>query len=99
MKEDIQLVYPDYSASATPLEISTDASLSGAGACLSQVQNGQTRVMADSSISFNKTQQNYSTIERELQPLDGLCQFSEISCLEFVFFFIQITEPWYTWPI
>ena len=69
MVEDIQLVYPDYSHEASSLEIATDASMSGAGASLSQVQDGQVRVIAYASTTFNPAQRNYSTIEQELEAI------------------------------
>ena len=69
MREDIQLVYPDYREDAAPLELSVDASLTGAGGCLAQVQEGETRVIAYFSTTFNQAQCNYSTVERELEGI------------------------------
>ena len=66
---DLELAYPDYSAEASDLELATDASGTGAGACLSQMQEGDTRVIAYASMSFSKAQRNYSTIERELTAI------------------------------
>ena len=66
--EHIELAYPDYT-SAHKLELSTDASLSGSGACLSQVQNGEVRLIAYASMSFNSAQRAYSTIEKELAAI------------------------------
>ena len=64
--QDIELAFPDYSESASPLELYVDASGEGAGAYLSQQQNGEIRVIAFNSTSFNETQRRYSTIEKEL---------------------------------
>ena len=69
MVEDIQLIYPDYASGASPLEVATDASMCGAGASLSQVQDGQIRVIAYASTTFNPAQRNYSTIEQELEAI------------------------------
>ena len=65
----VELSYPDYSADAEKLQLSTDASGFGAGACLTQVQNGETRVIAYASMCFSVAQRNYSTIERELAAI------------------------------
>ena len=46
MAEDVRLSYPDYSPAAPLMELSTDALKFGAGACLSQVQGGESRVIA-----------------------------------------------------
>ena len=64
--EDILLAYPDYSSGAELMELSTDASKQGAGACLTQVQDGVTRVIAYGSTTFNKAQSGYGAIELEL---------------------------------
>ena len=66
MAEDIKLSYPDYNPTAPLMELSTDASKFGAGACLTQVQSDHPRVIAYSSTTFNKAQINYSVIEQEL---------------------------------
>lgn len=65
----VDLSYPDYSPGAEKMELSTDASGFGAGACLSQVQDGETRVIAYASMCFSQAQRNYSTIERELAAI------------------------------
>mgnify|MGYP000297764705 CR=1 FL=1 len=65
----VELSYPDYSEDAEKLELSTDASGFGAGACLTQVQSGETRVIAYASMCFSPAQRNYSTIERELAAI------------------------------
>ena len=64
----VELSYPDYSADAE-MQLSTDASGFGAGDCLNQVQNGETRVIAYASMSFSVAQRNYSTIERKLAAI------------------------------
>ena len=69
MQEDLRLTYPDYSPDASPLELSTDACKFGAGACLVQLQNGQQRVIAYASTTFNKAQMNYSVLEQELAAI------------------------------
>ena len=69
MCSNIELAYPDYSRDSAKLELSTDASALGAGACLSQMQDGEQRVIAYASMTFSKAQCNYSTIERELAAI------------------------------
>ena len=69
MKEDLLLTYPDYQDSATPMELATDACRYGAGACLSQNQGGEDRVIAYASTSFNRAQANYSVFEQELDAI------------------------------
>ena len=66
---DLELAYPDYGVSAEKLELATDASGVGSGACLSQMQSGVHRVIAYASMSFSRAQRNYSTIERELAAI------------------------------
>ena len=46
--------------------LDTDASLYGSGAVLSQIQDGQEKVIAYGSKSLSKTQRNYCTTMREL---------------------------------
>ena len=69
MATEIELTYPNYAEDAEPLMLSSDASRFGAGACLTQEQNGETRVIAYASTTFNKAQINYSTIEQELAAI------------------------------
>lgn len=69
MKEDLELAYPNYSLDAARLELSTDASGVGAGACLAQEQDGERRVIAYASMSFSQAQLSYSTIEKELAAI------------------------------
>ena len=69
MAKDVELAYPDYSPGAQLLELSTDASMWGAGACLTQTQQGEERVIAYSSMAFNKAQCQYSALERELAAI------------------------------
>ena len=66
---DVELSYPDYSPDASKLELHVDASNLGAGATLSQIQNGVYVTIFHSSMSFSKTQCRYSTIEKELASL------------------------------
>ena len=69
MQEDLQLAYPDYSPDAAKLELSVDASGVGAGGCLSQVQEGEPRIIGYASIAFSKAQLSYSTLEKELAAI------------------------------
>jgi hypothetical protein len=69
MCENIELAYPDYSPGAAKLELSTDASGTGSGACLSQHQGDNVRVIAYASMTFSNAQRSYSTIERELAAI------------------------------
>lgn len=69
MARDMELAYPDYSDKAEKLELWVDASASGAGAYLAQVQGGSSRVIGFASMCFTGTQLNYSTLERELTAL------------------------------
>lgn len=56
------LAYPDF---ALPFILATDASNVGMGAVLSQMQNGDERVIAYASWTFSSAQRNYSVTERE----------------------------------
>ena len=67
--KQVELAYPDYREEAELLELSVDASGFGAGACLAQKQNGTIKPIAFASMTFNDTQQRYSTTERELVAL------------------------------
>ena len=69
LAEDVSLAFPDYRKDANPLELYVDASGVGAGACLAQMQEGEYRHIAFSSVAFSKAEQKYSTIERELLAL------------------------------
>ena len=60
------LAYPDFSSSAAPFILDTDASACGMGAVLSQQQDGIVRPIAYGSKLFNKAQCHYSVTEREL---------------------------------
>ncbi|CAF3645527.1 unnamed protein product, partial [Rotaria socialis] len=62
------LAYPNYDSSE-PLELHVDASLTGAGAVLSQCQLGVNRPIAFVSTSFGPTEASYSSIARELAGL------------------------------
>ena len=66
MEKEILLTYPDYSPEAARLELYVDASGIGAGSCLMQKQDGIHKVIGYGSMAFSRTQQGYSTIEREL---------------------------------
>ena len=79
MQRDIELVYPDYSGDSFPMELSCDASYYGAGACLSQRQGDSLRVIGYASTTFNKAQQNYSTIEKELEAIRWSVQAFAVS--------------------
>lgn len=57
------LAYPVEDA---PFILDTDASLTGVGGVLSQIQSGEERVIAYASQSLNKAQRNYCTTHREL---------------------------------
>lgn len=69
LKQELTLSFPDYSPHASPLELFTDASALGVGACLAQMQGGQLKRIAYASMAFTTAQQNYSTLERELAAI------------------------------
>ena len=69
MKEDIELAFPDYSDGAEKLELWVDASQMGAGACLTQVQDGDLRIIAFASVTFDAAQRNYSILDKELTAM------------------------------
>ena len=60
------LGYPDFSPSAEPFVLDTDASACGMGAVLSQRQKDGDRVIAYGSKLFSKAQRNYSVTEQKL---------------------------------
>ena len=67
--EEVLLSFPDYSLDAEVLELYTDASGVGAGACLAQKQGDRIQVIAYASTTFNEAERRYSTIERELAAI------------------------------
>lgn len=60
------LAYPNFDR---PFILDTDASDTGLGAVLSQVQNGKERVIAYAAKALSKSQRNYSTTRKELLAL------------------------------
>lgn len=67
------LAVPDYSR---PFKIYTDASLIAGAAVLTQMHDGEERVIAYHSAKFSRTQQNYSATERKcLAVLMGVEKF------------------------
>ena len=69
LASDCTLSYPDYSNENNKLQLYVDASGTGAGACLIQKQNEETKIIGYASMAFTITQQKYSTVERELVAL------------------------------
>ena len=69
MVKDILLSYPDYRPIAEKMQLSTDACKFGAGACLTQVQDSQERVIAYASTTFSPAQSNYCVLEQELTAI------------------------------
>lgn len=69
MREDMELAFPCYNDDAQKMELYVDASMTGAGACLRQCQDGEDKIIAYASMAFNASQRNYSTIDRELAAL------------------------------
>ena len=69
MKNDLLLSFPDYDPEADKLELHVDASGIGAGACLSQVQHGERRVIGYNSMTFSTAQRKYAVVERELAAI------------------------------
>ena len=69
VQKDITLAFPDYSKDASPLELYTDASGTGVGACLFQKQGDASRHIAYASLAFSPAEKNYSTLERELAAI------------------------------
>ena len=62
IREEVKLTFPDYGPKSHPLELYVDASAAGAGACLSQKQGDENKVIAYASTSFAAAEANYSTI-------------------------------------
>ena len=62
------LAYPDY-YSSHPLILTSDASGTGAGAYLSQHQNGVERIIAYFSKAFNEPQSKMSAFDKELEAI------------------------------
>ena len=69
MAADIELAYPDYADEVNQLQLWVDASATGAGAYLCQLQDDRHRVIGFASMRFTPNQMNYSTLERELTAL------------------------------
>ena len=75
IEKEICLSFPDYSPNAPKLELYVDASGIGAGACLLQNYNNDcVKTIGYASMTFSKTQQAYSTLERELAAIRWGCQ-------------------------
>ena len=66
------LAYPDQDERFI---LDTDASAHAISGVLSQVQNGQERVIAYGSKTLSKTEQNYCTTRRELLAIVYFCQY------------------------
>ena len=66
MAKQVSLTFPDFSPNAASLELSVDASDTGTGACLTQLQGGDQRIISYASTTFSPAQRNYSATEREL---------------------------------
>ena len=58
-----------YADLTSPFVIHTDASLTGLGACLYQMQNGEMRVIAYASRGLNRSEMNYPAHKREFLAL------------------------------
>jgi hypothetical protein len=69
MLKEVELAFPDYELNAEKLNLWVDASAVGAGACLTQVQNGEVRTIAHSSMTFSGAQRRYSVTDRELAAI------------------------------
>ena len=69
MRRDITLSFPDYGPDAEPLELYSDASNIGVGACLVQCQGGVVKPIAFNSMTFSGAQFNYSVLEKELAAI------------------------------
>ena len=67
------LAYPDFSI---PFELHTDASSTGIGFALCQIQGGRNRAIAYGGRNLNPAERNYSTTEREaLAVVEGIKKF------------------------
>ena len=66
------LIYPDFEK---PFILTTDASNFAIGAVLSQGPVGQDRPIAFASRTLSKTEENYSTIEKELLAMEWGCKY------------------------
>ena len=88
MAQDLMLSYPDYSPGAEKLQLSTDASKYGAGACLTQVQAGVDRVIGYASTTFSPAEINYCTLEQELAAIRWALKVFRgfLYCVPFVLF-------------
>lgn len=69
MKLNIELGYPDYSDGAERLKLWVDASGTGAGAYLAQMQDVEYRIIGFASMTFTASPLNYSTLEHEITAL------------------------------
>ena len=67
--EDVLLSFPDYTEGSCPLELFTDASDSGVGACLMQRQGGEYKTIAYISTTFSGAQRKYDTTDKELTAI------------------------------
>ena len=67
--EDVLLSFPDYAEGSCPLELFTDASDAGVGACLMQRQGGEYKTIAYISTTFNDAQRRYDTTDKELTAI------------------------------
>ena len=66
LMEEVSLSYPDFGEDANPLDLFVNASGTGVGACLMQLQGEEHKPIAYASKAFSSTEKRYSTTEREL---------------------------------
>ena len=66
------LIYPDFQK---PFILTTDASKFVIGAVLSQGQIGKDKPIAFASRTLSKSEERYSTIEKELLAIDWACKY------------------------